>query len=69
MAVTWKAVNNALAIYDADYPHRWYDAFGAGVVKYLQDFATLIAQFPMAPRSSGVRMALGASSITFWCLR
>ena len=41
MAVTWKAVNNALAIYDADYPHRWYDAFGVGVVKYLQDFATL----------------------------
>lgn len=41
MAVAWKAVNNALAIYDADYPHRWYDAFGSGVVKYLQDFATL----------------------------
>jgi hypothetical protein len=41
MTVLTKQVNNALVYYDADYPHRWYDAFGEGVVKYLQDFATL----------------------------
>ncbi len=41
MGVLTKPVNNALVYYDADYPHRWYEAFGEGVVKHLQDFATL----------------------------
>ena len=41
MAVIWKQENNAMVFYDADYPHRWYEALGEGVVKYLQDFATL----------------------------
>ena len=41
MTVELYPVNNAIALRDADYPHRWYDAFGEGVVKYLQDFATL----------------------------
>ena len=30
-----------MVFYDSDYPHRWYEALGEGVVKYLQDFATL----------------------------
>lgn len=33
-----KSVHNALVYYDSDLTHRWYDAVGAGVVKYLQDF-------------------------------
>ncbi len=41
MAVLFKDVNNAWVFYDADYPHRWYDALGEGVTKYLQDFLTL----------------------------
>ena len=41
MAVKIVPTNNAVVIKDADYPHRWYDAFGAGVIKYIQDFATL----------------------------
>ena len=41
MAVEFKQVNNAMVFYDADYPHRWYDALGEGVTKYLQDFLTL----------------------------
>ena len=41
MAVAFKQVNNAMVFYDADYPHRWFEALGEGVVKYLQDFATI----------------------------
>ena len=41
MAVLTVPTNNAIVVKDADYPHRWYDAFGAGVIKYLQDFSTL----------------------------
>ncbi len=43
MAVAWKQENNAMVFYDTDYPHRWYEAIGEGVVKYLQDFATIPA--------------------------
>ena len=43
MTVAWKQVNNAMVFYDADYPHRWYDALGEGVIKYLQDFVTIPA--------------------------
>jgi hypothetical protein len=41
MGATWKQVNNAMVFYDEDFPHRWYEAIGEGVVKYLQDFLTL----------------------------
>ncbi len=41
MAVLFKNVNNAWVFYDRDYPHRWYDALGEGVTKYLQDFLML----------------------------
>ena len=41
MAVGFKDVNNAWVFYDEDKPHRWYDALGEGVTKYLQDFLTL----------------------------
>ncbi len=41
MAVLFKDVNNAWVFYDADYPHRWYDALGEGVTKYIQPFLTL----------------------------
>lgn len=41
MAVLFKDVNNAWVFYDADYPHRWYDALGQGVTKYLQNFTHL----------------------------
>ena len=41
MGVAFKQVNNAMVFYDEDYPHRWYEAMGEGVTKYLQDFLTL----------------------------
>jgi hypothetical protein len=41
MTVLQKAVNNALVFYDDVFTHRWYDAIGAGVVKYDNTFATL----------------------------
>lgn len=36
--VTQATVRNALVFQDSTYSHRWYDAFGPGVVKYLQEF-------------------------------
>jgi hypothetical protein len=41
MTVAWKQVNDAMVFYSVEYPHRWYEGIGEGVVKYLQDFATL----------------------------
>ena len=41
MGIDLVGVNSALVAQDSDKPFRWYDAFGAGVVKYIQDFATL----------------------------
>ena len=41
MAVGFRDVNNAWVFYDEDYPNRWYDALGEGVVKYLQNFTHL----------------------------
>ena len=41
MTVLQKAVRNALVFYDDAYPHRWYDAIGPGVSKYIQNFETL----------------------------
>ena len=41
MTVETLAVNNALVYRDNIYTHRWLDAFGENVVKYIQDFATL----------------------------
>jgi hypothetical protein len=37
------AIRSALAVRDVEYPHRLYDAFGAGVSKYVQDFTSLPA--------------------------
>ena len=41
MSTITKTVNNALVYYDSTYSHRWYDAFGPGVHKYLQEFVSL----------------------------
>jgi len=41
MGVDQVSINNALVIRDSSFRHRWYDAFGAGVIKYLQDFITI----------------------------
>jgi len=41
MGVAFKQVNNAMVFYDEDYPHRWYEALGQGVTKYLQEFIHL----------------------------
>jgi len=43
MAIKTKVVNNALVYYDSEYTHRWYDAFGPGVAKHLQDFVSMPA--------------------------
>jgi len=39
MSVKQKDVHNALVFYDGTLTHRWYDAIGPGVIKYLQEFA------------------------------
>lgn len=41
MTVEMVNVQKALVFRDAEYTHRWYDAIGPGVVKYLNEFATL----------------------------
>ena len=43
MTIKTKTVNNALVYYDNDYPHRWYDAYGPGVAKHIEDFVSLPA--------------------------
>jgi hypothetical protein len=44
MAVAIKNVHNALVLYDdASTTERWYDAFGVGVIKYIQEFVSLPA--------------------------
>jgi hypothetical protein len=41
MTVEMVNVQKALVFRDSDYKHRWYDAIGPGVVKYLNEFAYL----------------------------
>ncbi len=41
MAAEYNFWGDALVIRSAEYPHRWYDALGRGVIKYLQDFVTI----------------------------
>jgi len=41
MSTLQKTVNNAIVFYDSVYAHRWYDAIGPSVGKYLQQFLTL----------------------------
>ena len=41
MTVGFHNVKRAVVLRDNWYSHRWYDAYGHGVVKYIQDFATL----------------------------
>ena len=41
MSTSTKTVNNARVYHDSTYGHRWYDAFGPNVTKYLQEFVTL----------------------------
>jgi hypothetical protein len=36
-------IRSAIAVRSDEYPHRLYDAFGAGVSKYIQDFTSLPA--------------------------
>jgi hypothetical protein len=38
MPIVTEAVRNALVFRDDTYPHRWYDAIGAGVIKYCNHF-------------------------------
>lgn len=41
MGVDQVSINNALVIRDSTFRHRWFDAFGSGVVKQIEDFATI----------------------------
>ena len=41
MSTLTKTVNNAVVFYDSVYAHRWYDAIGPSVAKYIQQFLTL----------------------------
>ena len=41
MTVTTFAAHRALVLRNDWYSHRWYDAVGHGVTKYIQEFATL----------------------------
>jgi hypothetical protein len=43
MSTLTKQVQGALVYYDSVYTHRWYDAFGPNVLKYLQEFVALPA--------------------------
>ena len=63
MAVETLAVKNALVYRDADLPHRWYDAFGEGVIKYLQDFATLAVDDSTKDATEWVTTAIDAADL------
>ena len=41
MSTLTKTVNNAVVFYDSVYSHRWYDAIGPDVSKYIQQFVTI----------------------------
>ena len=41
MTVQAHEVRNAIALRDSYYTHRWYDAFGERVCKYLQEFVAM----------------------------
>lgn len=43
MSTEWTTVRDALVLRDAQLPHRWYDAFGANVVKYSFDASKVIS--------------------------
>ena len=43
MATEIVSINNAQVIRDASLTHRWYDAFGPGVAKYVTSFTSLAA--------------------------
>lgn len=43
MSTEWTTVRNALVLRDAQLPHRWYDAFGANVVKCSFDWRNVIS--------------------------
>ena len=38
MPIVTQEVRNALVFRDDSYPHRWYDAIGSGVIKYVNNF-------------------------------
>ena len=56
MSVLQKNVKNALVFYDSTYEHRWYDAVGANVRKWL-----LVDEYPL---DSSTVTAVGTSPIT-----
>ena len=41
MAIETADIRNAIVYRSADYSHRWYDAFGENVTKFLTEFETL----------------------------
>ena len=41
MAIETADIRNAIVYRSHEYPHRWYDAFGEGVIKYIQEFETI----------------------------
>ena len=41
MTINQKTVNSALVFHDSALTHRWFDVFGEGAIKYLQDFTTI----------------------------
>jgi len=41
MSILTKQVRNATVYYDSLFPWRWYNAYGSGVCKYLQEFVAL----------------------------
>jgi len=43
MSTETASIRQALVYRSHEYPHRWYDAFGEGVVKYITSFASLPA--------------------------
>ena len=43
MSTEWTTVRNALVLRDKELPHRWYDAFGANVVKCSFDWRNVIS--------------------------
>jgi len=62
MGVTQEAIHNALVFRDSVYSHRWYDAIGGPVTKYVQDFQGYPVDNTTFAPTEFVRTIVGAST-------
>jgi len=63
MSVLTKSVHDAYILYDAEHTHRWYDAWGPGVTKYVQDMQGIPVDNTTRAPTQFVITLVGASTV------